>query len=173
MKMTITLNEKGRAKLRALLDAHGKEGDSLDAWAREIEETLENRMDCESWCVELRGVKHFRGGTVDFEPDESDVDVDADMTVTNRRARLGNTALSAWVNEVGDQGDDETNLQDMLSDLIHLADAQGWNFHDLYEAATRNHNDEVIEFGKADASFTEGCMADEDRRQIASQWGEV
>lgn len=74
----------------------------------------------------------------------------------NTRAGRGNTALSAWVNENGDQGDEATNMRDMLSDLMHLADALGIDFHEECETATRNHNSEAMEFGTATAVGEEG-----------------
>lgn len=80
----------------------------------------------------------------------------SDEFSNNRRALVGNTALSAWVNDAGFDDEDETNFRDMLTDLMHLADAQGWDFDDLLERARTHHDAEVSEFGKADASFAEG-----------------
>lgn len=68
---------------------------------------------------------------------------------TNDRASRGNTALSAWVNEAGDQGDDETNLRDLLADLMHFADAMGIDFHDQVRIAGDNYAGEIFELGKA------------------------
>lgn len=97
----------------------------------------------------------------DLEPGES---LEKEITMSdefsnNRRAVVGNTTLSTWVNECGDQGEDETNFRDMLADLMHLADAQGWEFDDLLERARDCHDDEVSVFGKADARFAEGGNA--------------
>lgn len=72
-------------------------------------------------------------------------------TSTNTRASRGNTALSAWVNECGDQGDEETNLADLITDLRHLSDAQGVDWHEILERSHRHYQGEVQDMGVATA----------------------
>lgn len=72
-----------------------------------------------------------------------------DAMSTNTRAARGNTALSAWINECGDQGDEETNLSDMLTDLRHLANALGLDWLEIDDRALGHYQDEVAELGVA------------------------
>lgn len=86
-----------------------------------------------------------------------------DELSTNDRASRGNTALSAWVNEAGDQGDDETNLRDLLADLMHFADAIGIDFHNQVRIAGDNYAEEIFEFGKATSL---GASEEEDSSNV-------
>lgn len=78
----------------------------------------------------------------------------------NQRARWGNTALSAFANECYAPGaeEEEVILQDLLCDLMHLCDAQGWNFDLLVSLAKFQYRAETSgDEGqpKADSSFAE------------------
>lgn len=67
------------------------------------------------------------------------------MEATNQdRASWGNTALSAFVVEVGDAGDEQTNLSDLLADLMHLADRQDLDFAQALMVARGHYAEEVI-----------------------------
>lgn len=70
---------------------------------------------------------------------------------TNARASRGNTALSAWVNEGGDQGDEKLNLTYALIDLMHLADAHGFDWTEIERDAHFHHREEVHDLGQATA----------------------
>lgn len=71
----------------------------------------------------------------------------------NLRAMWANDALSTFVNEVGDSGDDETNTLDLLIGLRHLADAQQWDIESLWKRSRRTYRDEISEQPKADDDF--------------------
>ena len=77
----------------------------------------------------------------------------------NDRARWANTALSAFVNEVGDSGDEDTNIADLLCDLMHLCDAHGFDFERVLASGRIHYDAETTGAEgqpKADASFAEG-----------------
>lgn len=52
----------------------------------------------------------------------------------NKRAEYAETALFAYTNEVGG-GMDESSITDLLTDLRHLCDKQGYDFADLDKRA--------------------------------------
>jgi hypothetical protein len=74
----------------------------------------------------------------------------------NERASYANTALSAFVNEVawGEQ-DDEEMIGDLLCNIRHLADAQGWDIEAIWAGSREVYREEIAEQPKADASFAE------------------
>lgn len=77
----------------------------------------------------------------------------------NDRASMANTALSAFANEGYAPGaeDDETIFGDLLCNLRHLADAQGWDIEAMWGASRRLHLQEVAEDGgPATPHFAEG-----------------
>ena len=78
-----------------------------------------------------------------------------DNASANARASRGNSAVSAWVNESGDQGDEGTNLSDLLADLMHFADAHDLDWSEVSRRARGHYLDERDEHGKADASAFE------------------
>ena len=48
--------------------------------------------------------------------------------------------------------DDDTTqqgIQDAMSDLFHLCDLAGWDFHQMLDAARRNYQDEAHDLGPA------------------------
>jgi hypothetical protein len=75
------------------------------------------------------------------------------FTSPNTCARRANAALSAYVVEYGDPQDDRCSIQDLVSDIMHLCNAQGWDWRDVERMARSNHNAEVAELGQADADF--------------------
>jgi hypothetical protein len=78
----------------------------------------------------------------------------------NDRARWANTALSAFVLEVDPHGSntESENIQDLLTDLRHLADVRGLDIDELWQNSASHYGREVIERPKADASaLTEGA----------------
>lgn len=80
-----------------------------------------------------------------------------DDITNNDHALLAHSALSTFVNEGnGDSGEDETNLQDLLADILHLCDAQGWDFDHLLARARDHHQEETRVDPKADVHFAEG-----------------
>ena len=79
-----------------------------------------------------------------------------DDPTNNKRALFANSALSAFVNEVGDSGEEEINLQDLIADTMHLCDAQDWDFDDLVRRARSHYEEEVRIDPKADVHFAEG-----------------
>ena len=71
------------------------------------------------------------------------------MSENNNKASHGNTALSAYVNEIGDQGDEETNLSDLLADLHHMSDALGLDWAELLNRSAEHYEEEVSDHGRA------------------------
>jgi len=47
-------------------------------------------------------------------------------------------------------GDDYTAVQDLLTDLMHVADQHGWNFAQMVATATSHHAEEVTLDNAAD-----------------------
>lgn len=79
-----------------------------------------------------------------------------DQPTNNQRASWANSALSAFVNEVAwGQQDDEEMMGDLLCNIRHLADAQGWDIEAMWAGSARTHADEIEEQPKADPSFAE------------------
>ena len=60
----------------------------------------------------------------------------------NARAAFGAVALSAFIKRVG-KDVPETELADLLADLMHLADAMGIDFDSVLATAERNHREEL------------------------------
>lgn len=60
----------------------------------------------------------------------------------NARASFGAVALSAFIQHVG-KDVPETELADLLADLMHLADAMGLDFDSALATAERNHREEL------------------------------
>lgn len=71
--VVLTLNEKGLASLRAVLDANGKGGDILGAWASVVEEAINSRVEGESLSVELDGIRTTQGHPVHFTPAQDEI----------------------------------------------------------------------------------------------------
>lgn len=98
-----------------------------------------------------------------------------DQPSNNQRASWANTALSAFVNEVAwGQQDDEEMMNDLLCNIRHLADAQGWDIEAMWAGSARTHAEEVAEQPKADADFGddfEGPTMDAMRAAIAKAEG--
>lgn len=67
----------------------------------------------------------------------------ADVTNADR-AEWANTALSAFVNEVG-ENDDHTDLKDLLCNLMHWADRQEVDFEAALEGARFHYRAEIEE----------------------------
>lgn len=61
------------------------------------------------------------------------------------RAEHGNTAVSAYVVENGENGNDFDDLVDMLASVRHWADRQGIDFDAALERATMHYQDEIDE----------------------------
>ena len=60
----------------------------------------------------------------------------------NARASFGAVALSAFIKRVGSDVP-ETELADLLADLMHLADSMGLDFDAALATAERNHREEL------------------------------
>jgi hypothetical protein len=76
MTKTTRLNAEGFKTLAATLKKHGRGGDSVAAWADEIDAALANREQGESLSIELNGVKDCFGNLVFFNPSEDEVQFD-------------------------------------------------------------------------------------------------
>ena len=48
-----------------------------------------------------------------------------------------------------DDDDTQTGIQDAMSDLLHLCDLAGWDFHQMLDAARLNYQDEAHDLGPA------------------------
>lgn len=74
----------------------------------------------------------------------------------NDRASWANTALSAFVNEVAtDDEDDKDMMCDLLCNIRHLADAQGWDIEKMWAGSASPYSEEIDEQPKADADFSD------------------
>jgi hypothetical protein len=74
----------------------------------------------------------------------------------NQRAQWANTALSAFVNEVGGRDNSEAeNIQDLLTDLRHLSDAHGIDIAELWDNSAEHYAEEISEGPKADVTALE------------------
>ena len=60
---------------------------------------------------------------------------DSEITNEWRRARA-KEALAVWMKECGTSGDDQTDIQDMITDLLHLARVVGSNLARLIAGFT-------------------------------------
>ena len=63
------------------------------------------------------------------------------MPSNERRARWADHALTVF--QVDTRCDRQDALPDLLCDLMHLADREGWDFYKAVERAHSNHADEV------------------------------
>lgn len=72
-----------------------------------------------------------------------------DAMSTNTRAARANNALNTWIAECGDQGDQEDNLQDMITDVMHLCNAINIDWYEMIEVARLNYAGETMVLGKA------------------------
>lgn len=79
----------------------------------------------------------------------------------NERAAWAQTALSAFVNEVGTNDDVATDVSDLIGDLMHLADAEGFDIEEAVRMARANYYAEIDERAypeggpKADCHYAE------------------
>lgn len=75
----------------------------------------------------------------------------------NDRARWANTALSAFALETDPYGvnAESERIQDLLTDLRHLADAHGIDIEDLWRGSAGHYNEETAEGPKADPTALE------------------
>lgn len=62
----------------------------------------------------------------------------------NARATFAAVALVAYVARVGDAGDWDASISDLLADLMHLCDALDTDFDALVARAGRNYDDEIL-----------------------------
>ena len=70
---------------------------------------------------------------------------DSEITNEWRRARA-KEALAVWMKECGTSGDDQTDIQDMITDLLHLARVVGpMRLEDIMRRAQGNHDAEMAE----------------------------
>ena len=65
------------------------------------------------------------------------------MSDESERASNGNAVLSAWVEANGDQGDAQTNLTDLLTDLQHYAASQDIDWASVEERARSRFKEEA------------------------------
>lgn len=64
------------------------------------------------------------------------------MTKIALRVASAQTALAAFVAVVGDMGDEQDNVTDLLANLMHLCDAKGLDFATSLRRAESHFDDE-------------------------------
>jgi hypothetical protein len=62
------------------------------------------------------------------------------------RAKRAAYAVESYAEANGlEREDPETNLTDLMADLLHMCRFEGWDHYDLFERAKRHFWEEVIE----------------------------
>lgn len=67
------------------------------------------------------------------------------MLTNEQRANFAQDVMVRFIDSVGDTGDDQTNLADLLGDLMHWADQYGCDFERALETSRFHYDAEISE----------------------------